>query len=174
MNIQQFSASEYPPPYNLPNNMDVWTWSIPFVSAKGSRPANVVTEISVEMLKIVEADQDEYMDPEEERRFKEFLQLPQIKALVRPDPVQAIQQEGRSGLTRNLQKPDPVEDAGEEAERDHGQRNPGARSESARQHRGEGCDSCRRNCSLPLHQRRRLAQREAARPKLTSTADHEQ
>jgi len=77
MNIRQFNAS--PHPYWLPNFMDVFTWSLPFVGEK-------VSDMFISILKICDDDDEEedvkQMTPEERENRREAVRA-KIKSVGR-------------------------------------------------------------------------------------------
>jgi serine/threonine-protein phosphatase 2B catalytic subunit len=94
MNIQQFFPTEYAQPYTLPSNLDVWSWSIPFVSEKSSLPSHLVTEIFLEVIKETRNAVDDTLTYEEQIQFDEIMRIPQVQRLVLVEPT--VNAEGRT------------------------------------------------------------------------------
>eukprot|EP01104_Vermistella_antarctica_P007848 TRINITY_DN1944_c0_g2_i1.p1 TRINITY_DN1944_c0_g2~~TRINITY_DN1944_c0_g2_i1.p1 ORF type:complete len:600 (+),score=201.13 TRINITY_DN1944_c0_g2_i1:185-1801(+) len=74
MNIRQFNHS--PHPYYLPNFMDVFKWSMPFVAEK-------VSEMLLVVMRLVEEEEEEVGTPEEDARAKQEAIRNKIRAMGR-------------------------------------------------------------------------------------------
>jgi len=91
INIRQFNCS--PHPYYLPNFMDVFTWSIPFVSEK-------VAEILYSLLKLVDdtESQDKAVDPEALRlKIRTVGKMLKMFTVLRQERETLVQLRGLNG-----------------------------------------------------------------------------
>lgn len=97
MSIQQFHQCELGAPYTLPNNMTVWSWSIPFVAEK-------VVEIFLEIIKETREIVDDQLTYDEQLRFDKILQAPEVQKLLAREPVYIKEDLLTSQLEMVLQK----------------------------------------------------------------------
>jgi serine/threonine-protein phosphatase 2B catalytic subunit len=110
MNTRQFSAS--PHPYWLPNFMDVFTWSLPFVAEKITEMLMVVFKLNAEDVSAV-ADRREVM----KAKLAAVSRMTQIYARIRERNEVFMDLRGESGDQREQQQQRGLSMLGEEFKR---------------------------------------------------------
>lgn len=89
MTIKQFHHVEHP--YLLPNNIDLFSWSIPFAAEKCKKNILLifflVTDIFVHIIKITDDPNQDDLTPEEEVRVEQIMKHPDIRKYLGDDEL---------------------------------------------------------------------------------------